>query len=73
MAGLRVALDAQERRAPRRRECLDDGLDADRVEDLARVPLDVRGRELGARALSDAAARVLGVLELAQLGRWATP
>jgi len=39
------------------------------VEDLAEVALAVLGGQLGARALADAFAGVLAVLELAQLGR----
>ncbi len=54
--------------APVVRQARDQRLEVERVEDLPRVALDVLGRQLGARALADALAGVLGVLELAQLG-----
>ena len=46
----------------------DDRLQVHAVQDLPRVALDVSRRQLGARALAHTAPRVLGVLELAQLG-----
>src|SRR4051812_22541901 len=65
VAGLGVALDAQERRCAARREARDEGIEIGLVEDLARVARHVTRRELGARALANALARVLGVLETA--------
>ena len=62
---LRVALDAQERRRKRR----DDRPEVGSVEDLCRVAALVVGRQAHSRALAHARARVLGVLQLAQLGR----
>ena len=69
VAGLGVALDAEERGEAFGGQRRDEGREVDAVEDLGRVATDVLGRELDARALADAEAGVLGVLELAQLGR----
>src|SRR4051812_11679073 len=69
MAGLGIALDAEERAPALGRQRFDHRVHARRVEDLARVALYVRGCELRPRPLSDAGARVLGVLELPQLRR----
>src|SRR4051794_13575447 len=70
VARRRVALDAQEgRRRAARGQLVDDRLEIRRVEDLAPLPLDVRGCDHPARALSDVLPRVLRVLELPQLGR----
>src|SRR3954467_7556971 len=64
MAGLGVALDAEQRAA-----LSWDRRQVDLVEDLARVALHVLGCEAGAVALAHALPVVLAVLELAQLGR----
>ena len=69
VAGLGIALDAEERGEAVGGQCSDEPGEVDAVEDLGRVAPDVLGRELDARALADAEAGVLGVLELAQLGR----
>src|SRR5206468_1299021 len=68
VAGLRVGLDA-EQRARRLGQVGDDRVEVGAVEDLARVALDVGGREPRARALALTAPRVLFVLEVAKLGR----
>src|SRR5436190_7835697 len=69
VARLRVALDAEQGGRAVGRQLLGEGAEVDVVEDLAGVALDVGRRELDARALADAVAVVLGVLEVAQLGR----
>jgi putative oxidoreductase len=68
VAGLRVALDAEERTGALRRQRVDDRLDAGGIEDLARVALDIGRGQAHPRALTDALARIFGVLELSQLG-----
>src|SRR3954447_21514994 len=69
MAGFRVPLDAQQRGHAIGRQRLDDRRQVDLIQALAREALDVLRREPLARALADAKARVLGVLQVAQLGR----
>src|SRR5207237_773346 len=61
------ALHAEQRGDPLRRHGAHDRREVDRVQDLADVALGVLRRELRPRALALAAARVLAVLELAQL------
>ena len=69
VAGLGIALDAEQRAGAVGRELGGDGLERRLVEDLACVSGGVLRREHGPRPLALAPARVLGVLELAQLGR----
>jgi hypothetical protein len=69
VAGLPIALDAEERDHFLMRQFRDERVEVERVEDLARVALDVCGRELDAVALADTLALVLAVLELPQLRR----
>jgi hypothetical protein len=69
VAGLGIALDAQERGRTGIREPGDERREVDLAEDLAQIALAVLGRELDARALPDAQPVVLPVLELPKLGR----
>ena len=69
VAGLGVALDAEQRRDRVVREAGGELVQIGGVEDLGDVAARVLGRELDPGALADPAAVVLGVLELAQLGR----
>jgi hypothetical protein len=68
VAGLRVALDAEEGGAVVTDEA-DDRLEVDPVEHLLGVAAGVHGRQLGARAFALAAPLVLAVLQLPHLGR----
>src|ERR1700679_107944 len=67
VAGLGVALDAEQRRRAGA-DPADDRAEVDGVEDLLGVALGVAGGDDGARALALAAPGVLAVLQLAQLG-----
>ena len=68
MARLRVGLDAEQRAGTVRRQLRCDLGKVDTVEDLACVPLAVHGRERDSRTLSHAAAGVICILELSELG-----
>jgi hypothetical protein len=65
VAGLRVALDTEQRCGPAARQRRDDRREVGAVEDLGGVAAGVLGSEFAARALADPAAVILGVLELA--------
>src|SRR5437763_4112377 len=69
VAGLRVGLDAEQRGRAVARKLRPESTQVDVVEDLPHVPLPIGRRQLAARALAHALARVLGVLQLPQLGR----
>jgi hypothetical protein len=63
VAGLRVALDAEQRRGPAALQRRDDRREVGGVEDLGGVAAGVLGGELAARALADPSTVILGVLE----------
>jgi hypothetical protein len=65
VAGLRVALDTEQRCGPIARQCRDNRCEVGAVEDLGGVAAGVLGSDLAARALAGPAAVILGVLELA--------
>lgn len=64
VAGLRVALDAQQSRGPGARQRRHDRREVDEVQDLGGVATDVLGSELATRSLTDPEALFLGVLEM---------
>src|SRR3954451_678224 len=69
MTSFRVPLNAEEGRRPVGRHRLDDRREVDPIQALADVALHVVGRQLFARPLADALARVFGVLKVPQLRR----
>src|SRR3954454_20694878 len=69
MAGFRIPLDAQQRSRAAGRQRLDDRRQVDLVQALAREARYVLRCEPLARAPAYAQARVLGVLQVAQLSR----
>src|ERR1700716_4300616 len=68
MTCLGISLYTEQRRGAAGRQLRDDRLERRAVEDLARVAHAVLRGELDARALADAASRVLGILEMPELG-----
>ena len=65
MAGLGIALDAEQGACAIRWQLARQVLDSDRIEDLLGVAAGVLGRQFDAGSLADALPRVLGVLEMA--------
>jgi hypothetical protein len=63
VAGLRVALDTEQRRGPTARQRRHDRREVSAVEDLGGVAAGILGCELATRALADPLAVILGVLE----------
>lgn len=65
MAGLRVALDAQQGCEPMAWQPHYERREVGAVEDFGRIATGVLGGEFTARALANPLARILGILELA--------
>lgn len=69
VTGLGIALDAEQRRRAVGRKLGDEGVERRMVEDLARVSIPVLVCEHRPRSFAFAPSRVLGVLDVTQLGR----